>query len=87
MTRSMRAKVALWLAIIEGWATRDAAVSRFGSDAPSALAWLCEAGFAEGAGEYVRWVAGQRFDSLWSQLFPERPCPIQIDPVVAHSTS
>lgn len=79
LERNLILKLGLWLQILEGWVPTVTAVNKMGGDSASvgaALGWLGSQGYIDGSGNVVRWLQPARFEDLWEQLIPGRPCPI-----------
>jgi hypothetical protein len=77
--RNLILKIGLWLMLMEGWATAASVRLKFGTSDPAPVTWLLRHGFVQqGAGSVVRWNSPTEFESLWSHLIPERPCPMRL---------
>ncbi len=81
--RDQALKLALWLTLMEGWASLATAASKLHLEVEqvqSRADWLQIRGFvevSESMPRSYRWAAGAQFEALWAQLIPERECPMR----------
>lgn len=82
-TRDQALKLALWLTLIEGWASLATAASKLHlevHEVEAAADWLQTHGYVECSWPHTptsyRWAAGAEFEALWGLLIPERECPM-----------
>lgn len=85
--RSAVLKVALLLAIAEGWTPLVGLRARLGLDVASAAMWLLSHGFIEAGvdGSVIRWGPERSFEDVWAILVPDRACPLRFRVAISHS--
>lgn len=91
--RNLVLKFGLWLVLMEGWAEPTSGAARLDVALESvgeAAVWLQNHGYVEVAhtpsGARVQWLIHRSFNSLWTELIPERPCPVKLDRLRASAT-